>query len=171
MEDIAVDIIRAVFVAILIISVVLRNKRQRMAGKGKESADHPAETPWMPQPQRDMTSAPMPQAGGTPAAQPPRKSRPVQSPAKAKKAVTETVVPPQRIVPAEIGADDAETMAAEYYRSRNAYRPTAAQTAQPIETEAEKSSVDRVDESGFSERFNLRDAVLYSEILKPKFDE
>ena len=178
MEDIAAGIFRVIVIAIVIISVVSRNKRQRAAGRGGDSEERPAEMPW-DVPRHDMTPTPGPTVNEVPAPaqQQPRKPRPTN----VKKAVIESVTPSQRRPVAEAEAGDAEAMAAEYYRSRGDYK-SLRKTATPVAAAQQKAAVaaEAAGESDMAKeaetddvttRFNLRDAVLYSEILKPKFDE
>ena len=177
MEDIAVTIFRVIIIAILIIGAIRRDKRKRMAGKGAAgSGNRPAETPWESQPRRNASPAsapaadrgvPAPASVPSPAAEPQRQTR--------QQVLCKSGVPTaQRVEYVEVDPDEAEAMAAEYYRKRNVSAPQNARTsAAPAEEAAKPASVSATerDEEGIAGRFNLRDAVLYSEILKPKFDE
>lgn len=73
---------------------------------------------------------------------------------------------PQRVQVVEVDPAEAEAMAAEYYKKRT-YTPVTGKN-EPAHGHAEPEEGDHGD---FAAQFNLRDAVLYSEILKPKFDD
>ena len=171
MEDIAVGIFRAIIIAILIISVVSRNKRQRAARHGG-SDNSPAEMPW-DMPHRDRASTPVPPAANqTPAPSAAQPRMPQPRPQQAKRIVTEPVVAKSRTLPVAAEPDEAEAMAAEYYRTRGAYRPAVSAESVAAQRPSEPASVaETAEKDDITARFNLRDAVLYSEILRPKFDE
>ena len=172
MEDIAVGIFRVIIIAILIISVVSRNKRQRAAGHGSGSDNSPAEMPW-DMPHRDRTSTPMPPAANqTPAPSAAQPRMPQPRPQQAKRIVTEPVVAKSRTQPVAAEPDEAEAMAAEYYRTRGAYRPAVSAESVAAQGPSEPASVaETAEKDDITARFNRRDAVWYSEILRPKFDE
>ena len=151
MEDIAVTIFRIIIIAMLIVGVASRDKRKRTtAGKDTTgSGDHPSESATVPQPHRNTSPIPAPTAkrlvpSPTPAPAPARTPAPAPAPAPAP--VTEPVRRPQPV--------------------RNVVVPASA-ADEP--SEPHESGADMQDD--ILDRFNLRDAVIYSEILRPKFDE
>ena len=178
MEDIAVLIFRIVFIIVLITGVVMRGKRQRPAGGNSDSEKRPANTPWKPIQQRNAAPAESVPAGPVPV---PSVKRVVPQPAghvnPPQKMAQSAAV--QRVESDATDPDKAEAMAYEYYRQRSAggSAPRVAKSAfQPAShTAAETAAIaaDAATDNGTDivERFNLRDAVLYSEILRPKFDE
>ena len=172
MEDVAVFIFRVIIIVALIIGAVKRAKRQRSSGGDTASGHIPTEAPQMPAPHCETASAqPARNIVPEPTSARPRKIR--QSPATAKQVVIEAVPMPQRKTTVEANPDDAEAMAAEYYRTRSAYKPAVSQAAMVSEqsTSEATSAAGTTEKEDIMERFNLRDAVLYSEILRPKFDE
>lgn len=180
MEDIAVLIFRIVFITVLITGVVMRGKRQRPAGGNSDSEKRPANTPWKPIQQRNAAPAESVPAGAAPAPVPsvkrvvPQPAGHVNPPHKMAQSAAA-----QRVETDATDPDKAEAMAYEYYRKRSAggSAPRVAKSAfQPApHTAAETATIaaDAATDNGTDivERFNLRDAVLYSEILRPKFDE
>ena len=188
MEDVAVTIFRVVIIAIMILATIKCDKRKRTTGKGAAGSDsRPAETPWEPQPRQNTSPAPAPTAKRvlptptpTPTPAPTPASTRVPSPAPVTEpqrqprpqVIRKSAVPiPQRVEYVEVDPDAAEAMAAEYYKTRSAYSPLAAADRPAVHERTEHNDAESTDGSDILDRFNLRDAVIYSEILRPKFDE
>ena len=186
MEDVAVTIFRLVIIGFILLGIVRRDKRKRMTGKDSGSyngPERPTEIPWEPLPRPTAAPQPAPTAKSAvpaPAAEQPRRPKPLRKAAMAEYQPADAV---------EVDPDEAEAMVAEYYKNRQSYTPvthTAAARTHAADTisSGEAAAHDERGEggkggkggdcgenSGILSRFDLRDAVLYSEILKPKFDE
>lgn len=189
MEDVAVTIFRLVIIGVILLGIVRRDKRKRMTGKDSGSdngPERPTEIPWEPLPRPTAAPQPAPTAKSAvpaPAAEQPRRPKPLRKAAMAEYQPADAV---------EVDPDEAEAMVAEYYKNRQSYTPvthTAAARTHAADTisSGEAAAHDERGEggekgkggdcgensenSGILSRFDLRDAVLYSEILKPKFDE
>lgn len=173
MEDVAVTIFRVIFIAILILGAV---KRRQPKGRKSASDNRPADTsrgPVAPESQQPVVMQRPAQTQPSPSRQ--------QSPGRPQQATKPRQIIRQQPVivrqpeplPAavEVDPDEAEAMAAEYYKNRTRYTPAAPSESVAPAPEDRAGRADEGEETWISGRFNLRDAVLYSEILKPKFDE
>ena len=161
MEEIR-DIIFVVVAVLFVVVDAVRKKNRRAAGKGRgaEVDNRPVEMSQESLPRKNRPSVqpakptvPAPAAGGGEPRQPLRK--PAVAPAM------------QRAELVEVDADEAEAMAAEYYKTRGAYEPLAAAADTP-DSRTHGAETENTDIIG---NFNIRDAVLYSEILRPKFED
>ena len=156
MEEIAIGIFRIVFIAILIVTFVRRNKQRRMTDDRADSDSMPPEAPQESFPRRHAAPA--------------QPVRPVsETPAK-------RVVVQPAAEPLHSRRDVAQT--ADSHRQPQPHRPVQ-QPSQPADTQRIEPAVaaSNTDPSHGSEQrdiienFDIREAVLYSEILRPKFDE
>ena len=171
MEDVAVTIFRVVIIALLILGAVKRDKRKRTTGKGTDGSGNRPAIPWE-QPRQSESSAPAPAANRVPtqasipvpAAEPQRRTHGQD--------IRKSVVPAsQRVEYVEVDPEEAEAMAAEYYKKRSTYSPVAGAEKPAVKDRPEHADDREGDGSDIAGRFNIRDAVLYSEILRPKFEE
>lgn len=170
MEDIAVIIFRVVFITILIVGFVKREQRRQTSGKGSGTGSGPAEMP--SEPRKPQHSSPAPASTAKRTVVPTPAPASAMEPARQQRNGTARVS--QNVEYVNVNPDGVEAMAAEYYRKRDAYSPiaTAEKPSNEHADSADRRTNGREDDGGdFMERFNLRDAVLYSEILRPKFDE
>ena len=169
MEDFAVTIFRIVIIAFLIIGVVKRDKRKRMSGKGSGSGSGSGSF-GKPFEQQQSLPVPVPVEKRTvlPTPAPNHKSSQATGQSRQQPLHKSAAPAQQRVAYVEVDPDEAEAMATEYYKTRNAYSPLVTAEKPSIER---KHADDKKDESDdIADRFNIRDAVLYSEILRPKFD-
>ena len=190
MEDVAVTIFRLIIIALILVGVVRRNKRKRTTDKDFDSDNRsggPTEIPW-----ESLLRRKAPTESATPAMPASRQNTASRQNLESRPNPDSTAEPQHRRQPSaqkRREAYDAETVAVdadrtvtyEYYKKRNTSASAAKQTPrQSVAAEPARSTIAAAegsesahgsDTGDIIENFNLRDAVIYSEILKPKFDE
>lgn len=199
MEDVAVVIFRIVFIAIVVAGFVKRSRQTRTTGRGKDSAGRPTTPPFESHQRPDETaSGPTAATPARPASAtsvrpaPATTARPANArnagrvaPAAANPSANPSVNPSSAgpyVKPSARPSVQPQMMAqavpqrtaqpiVPYPQSHPQPQPAVPRTAQLTAEQSVAPAVETDDRADIIDNFNLRDAVLYSEILRPKFDE